>query len=131
MNAPLYPTPPSVVAQVASRPTLSMPEIKVPGHQFFGTEVPTRNRQFLERRLAYRLQKDAFRKVDPGLLECNPSTKTPARGRGRWVAGGGPAGGPVRSGSPPRSSRSSSPAAGPAWPRQPSAIPSGRDPAAW
>ena len=71
MNASLYPTPPSVVAQVASRPTLSMPEIKALWQQLFGTEVPTRNRQFLERRLAYRLQEDAFRKVDPGLLERN------------------------------------------------------------
>ena len=71
MNAPLYPTPPSVVAQVAGQPTLSMPEIKVLGHQLFGTEVPTRNRQFLERRLAYRLQEEAFRKVNPELLERN------------------------------------------------------------
>jgi len=39
MNAPLYPTPPSVVAQVASLPTLSMPEIKALWQQLFGTEV--------------------------------------------------------------------------------------------
>ena len=61
----------SVVAQVASLPTLSMPEIKVLGHELFGTGAPTRNRQLLERRLACRLQEDAFRKVDPGLLERN------------------------------------------------------------
>jgi hypothetical protein len=77
MNAPLYPTPPSVVAQVASRPTLSMPEIKVLGHQLLGTEVPTRNRQFLERRLAYRPQEDACRKVDPGLLDAISGGSTP------------------------------------------------------
>lgn len=71
MNASSYRTPPSVVAQVASLPTLPMPEIKALWQQLFGTEVPTRNRQFLERRLAYRLQEDAYRKVDPGLLERN------------------------------------------------------------
>jgi len=60
-----------VVAQVVSLPSLPMPEIKALWQQLFGTDVPTRNRQFLERRLAYRLQEDAFRKVDPGLLERN------------------------------------------------------------
>ena len=71
MNAPLFPTPPSVVAQVASLPTLPMPELKALWRKLFGAEAPTHNRQFLERRLAYRLQEDAFRQVDPGLLERN------------------------------------------------------------
>ena len=71
MNAPACTTPPSVAAQVVSLPSLPMAEIKALWQQLFGTEVPTHNRQFLERRLAYRLQEDAFRKVDPGLLECN------------------------------------------------------------
>jgi hypothetical protein len=31
--------------------------------------APTHNPPFLERRLAYRLQEDVFRQVDPGLLE--------------------------------------------------------------
>ncbi len=71
MNASSYRTPPSVVAQVASLPTLPMPEIKALWQQLFGSAPTTHNRQFLERRLAYRLQEDAFRKVDPGLLERN------------------------------------------------------------
>jgi hypothetical protein len=37
----------------------------------FGAEPPSNSRAFLERRLAYRLQEDAFRTVDPGLLERN------------------------------------------------------------
>ena len=48
-----------------------MPEIKALWQQLFGSDAPTHNRQFLERRLAYRLQEDAFRTVDPGLLERN------------------------------------------------------------
>jgi hypothetical protein len=71
MDAPSHPTPPSVVAQVASLPTLPMPAIKALCQQLFGSAPPTYNRQFLERRLAYRLQENAFRKVDPGLLERN------------------------------------------------------------
>ena len=71
MNAPAYTTPPSVAAQVAGLTTLPMAEIKALWQQLFGTEVPTRNRQFLERRLAYRIQEDAFRAVDPALLERN------------------------------------------------------------
>ena len=71
MNAPPYSTPPSVAAQVAGLPTLPMAEIKALWQQLFGTDASTHNRQFLERRLAYRLQEDAFRKVDPGLLERN------------------------------------------------------------
>jgi hypothetical protein len=71
MNAPAYKTQPSVAAQVVSLPSLPMAEIKALWQQLFGTEVPTRNRQFLERRLAYRLQEEAFRAVDPALLERN------------------------------------------------------------
>jgi hypothetical protein len=71
MTAPTDTTPPSVAAQVASLPTLSMPEIKALWKQLFGTDVPTRNRQFIERRLAYRIQEDAFRAVAPALLERN------------------------------------------------------------
>jgi hypothetical protein len=71
MNAPAYKTQPSVAAQVVSLPSLPMAEIKALWQQLFGTEVPSRNRQFLERRLAYRLQEEAFRAVDPALLERN------------------------------------------------------------
>ena len=71
MNAPACTTPPSVAAQVVGLPSLPMADIKALWRQLFGTEVPTRNCQFLERRLAYRLQEDAFRAVDPDLLERN------------------------------------------------------------
>ena len=71
MNAPAYKTPPSVAAQVVSLPSLPMADIKALWEQLFGSAPTTHNRQFLERRLAYRLQEDAFRKVDPGLLERN------------------------------------------------------------
>jgi hypothetical protein len=33
--------------------------------------MPTHNRQFLERQLAYKLQEVEVRKVDPGLMERN------------------------------------------------------------
>ena len=65
------PTPPSVVAQVANLPSLTLPELRALWLELYGNEAPSNNRAFLERRLAYRLQEDAFRKVDPGLLERN------------------------------------------------------------
>lgn len=65
------PTSPSVVAQIAGLPDLSMEEIKALWRRLFGTDNPTPNRQFLERRIAYKLQEIEFRKVDPKLLERN------------------------------------------------------------
>jgi len=64
-------TPPSVVAQIAQLPDLPMGLIKALWQQLFSADTPTHNRQFLERRIAYRLQEVAFRKVDPNLLERN------------------------------------------------------------
>ncbi len=64
-------TPPSVVAQIAQLPDLPMEQIKALWQQLFCAGTPTHNRQFLERRIAYRLQEVAFRKVDPNLLERN------------------------------------------------------------
>ena len=64
-------TPPSVVAQIAQLPDLPMEQIKALWQQLFSADTPTHNRQFLERRIAYRLQEVAFRKVDPNLLERN------------------------------------------------------------
>ena len=64
-------TPPSVVAQIAQLPDLPMGQIKALWQQLFSADTPTHNRQFLERRIAYRLQEVAFRKVDPNLLERN------------------------------------------------------------
>lgn len=65
------PTPPSVVAQIAGLPELSMDEIKALWRQLFGNDNPTPNRQFLERRIAYRLQEIEFRKVDRNLIDRN------------------------------------------------------------
>jgi hypothetical protein len=71
MNALLYPTPPSVVAQIAHLPHLDMPGIRALWQQLFGADAPSHNRQFLERRLACRLQENAFHTVAPELLERN------------------------------------------------------------
>jgi hypothetical protein len=48
-----------------------MAEIKTLWQQLFGRDNPTHNRQFLERRIAYKLQEIEFRKVDAELLERN------------------------------------------------------------
>jgi hypothetical protein len=48
-----------------------MADIKAIWKQLFGTDVPTQNRQFLERRLAYRIQEAPVRAADPALLERN------------------------------------------------------------
>jgi len=65
------PTPPSVVARIAGLPDLSIEEMRVLWRELFGSKNPTPNRQFMERRIAYRLQEIEFRKVDPNLLERN------------------------------------------------------------
>jgi hypothetical protein len=66
-----FTAPPSVASQIAQLPELPMPEIKSLWQKLFGNDVPTHNRQFLERRIAYRLQEVEFRKVDASLLERN------------------------------------------------------------
>jgi site-specific DNA recombinase len=64
--------PPSVTAQIARLPQLPMAEIKALWRELYGRQNPTHNRQFLERRIAYKLQENAFRTVDEsGLLERN------------------------------------------------------------
>ena len=63
--------PQTATAQVLGLSSLIFPEIKALWRKYFGTEVPTHNRQFLERQLAYKLQEVEFRKVDPGLLDRN------------------------------------------------------------
>lgn len=65
------PTPPSVVARIAGLPDLSIEEMRVLWRELFGIDNPTPNRQFMERRIAYKLQEIEFRKVDPSLLERN------------------------------------------------------------
>jgi hypothetical protein len=71
-NTSTFTPPPSVVAQIARLPQLPMAEIKALWRELYGTDNPTHNRQFLERRIAYKLQENAFRTVDHSqLLERN------------------------------------------------------------
>ena len=63
-----FTAPPSVASQIARLPELPMPEIKALWQRLFGDDTPTHNRQFLERRIAYRLQEVEFRKTDGNLL---------------------------------------------------------------
>ena len=70
-NTSNFTAPPSVASQIARTPALPMPEIKALWQRLFGDDTPTHNRQFLERRIAYRLQEVEFRKVDTNLLERN------------------------------------------------------------
>jgi len=66
-----YTTPPSVLAQIANLAQLPMADIKTLWKSLFGEDAPTHNRQFLERRIAYRLQEMAFSKIDRGMIERN------------------------------------------------------------
>ena len=66
-----YPTPASVLAQITALPDLPMSDIKAIWKDLFKEDNPTHNRQFLERRIAYRLQEIEFRKLDRNLIERN------------------------------------------------------------
>ena len=66
-----YVTPPSVTARIVQLPDLPMGDIKSLWKELFRTETPTHNRQFLERRIAYRLQEIEYRKVDRALVDRN------------------------------------------------------------
>ena len=64
-------TPATVVSQITGLPDLPMPELKALWKKLFQSDAPTHNRQFLERRIAYRLQEIEYRKVNPQLLDRN------------------------------------------------------------
>jgi len=49
-----FSTPPSVAAQIAKLPELPMAEFRALWQKLVGGDTPTHNRQFLERRIAYR-----------------------------------------------------------------------------
>ena len=70
-QTPSFTTPPSVAAQIARLPDMPMAEIRALWQKLVGGDTPTHNRQFLERRIAYRLQELEFRKVDADLLDRN------------------------------------------------------------
>ena len=63
--------PQSVVQQIVQLPELAMPELKVLWRKLFCSDTPTPNRQFLERRIAHKLQELEFCKTDQGLLDRN------------------------------------------------------------
>ncbi|WLQ14326.1 DUF2924 domain-containing protein [Hahella aquimaris] len=62
---------PSIAARVAALPTLPMPQLRGLWRKLFETDAPTHVRTYLERRIAYRLQEEEFRKTNPELLESN------------------------------------------------------------
>ena len=66
-----YAPPPSVVAQITALPELPMSDIKSIWHELFGGDIPSTNRRYLQRRIAYRLQEIEFRKVDRSMIERN------------------------------------------------------------
>ena len=70
-QTPSFSTPPSVAAQIARLPEMPMAEIRALWQKLVGGDTTTYNRQFLERRIAYRLQELEFRKVDANLLDRN------------------------------------------------------------
>ncbi len=71
-NTPPIPLMPrSVLRQVTGLSSQPMPEIKVLWRKLYKTEAPTHNRQFLERRLAYKIQEVEFRRENQALLKRN------------------------------------------------------------
>ena len=64
---------PSVASRIAGLPELPLAEIKGLWLKLFGSDIPVHNRKFLERRIAYQLQLNEFRKVDANakLIERN------------------------------------------------------------
>lgn len=61
----------SVTAQIVQLPELAMANIKALWKDLFKSSTPTHNRQFLERRIAYQLQLNEFRKLDAPLHARN------------------------------------------------------------
>ena len=47
-----YKTPQAIIAKIAALPDMPMDDIKTLWKNLFGTDNPTHNRQFLERRIA-------------------------------------------------------------------------------
>ena len=83
-----------VIGRIARLPDQKFEDIKALWKQLFTSPMPTHNRQYLERRIAYRLQELEYAQHNPGLLERNKaridqlidSTKPRAKaGRGEVV----------------------------------------------
>ena len=63
----------SVLGRIARLPDTPFSDIKSLWQQLFETPMPTHNRQYLERRIAYRLQEIEFAQQQPAVLERNAS----------------------------------------------------------
>lgn len=77
----------SVVSQIAQLPDMDIEEIKSLWRKVYRSEPPTHIRTFLERRLAYRLQEQEFRRAhqteaDKTTAELRPSCR---RGRSHYA----------------------------------------------
>jgi Protein of unknown function (DUF2924) len=59
----------SVLAQLAALKTATMPALKAHWRMLFGGEPPPYNRQFLQSRLAYRIQELAYGGLKPATIE--------------------------------------------------------------
>lgn len=65
------PTKSSIAARVAQLPDTPFPELKRLWGQLFDVPLPTHNRSYVERRIAYRLQELEMAKKQPHLLTTN------------------------------------------------------------
>ncbi|MCL9849318.1 DUF2924 domain-containing protein (plasmid) [Ralstonia solanacearum P673] len=65
------PTKSSIAARVAQLPDTPFPELKRLWGQLFDVPLPTHNRSYVERRIAYRLQELEMAKKQPQLLTTN------------------------------------------------------------
>lgn len=61
----------SVLGRIARLPDTPFSDIKSLWQQLFETPMPTHNRQYLERRIAYRLQEIEFAQQQPAVFERN------------------------------------------------------------
>ena len=84
----------TVLGRIARLPDTRFEDIKSLWQHLFDTPMPTHNRQYLERRIAYRIQEIDFAQRDPALLARNneridaliEATKPKAKaGRGELV----------------------------------------------
>ncbi|MEA9983307.1 DUF2924 domain-containing protein, partial [Herbaspirillum sp. RTI4] len=63
--------PSGVIGRIARLPDTPFDELKALWQQLFAVPLPTHNRQYLERRIAYRIQALDFAQRDPALLAQN------------------------------------------------------------
>lgn len=59
------PADPGVLSRLASLPSLSMDQLRQQWRSLYGSEPPRNNRQFIESRLAYRIQELAYGGLKP------------------------------------------------------------------